>query len=255
MSVEATYTNRRTRDILEDYDLALFAYSTTGTTDYPGPIDRSAVAVARSRLLRLLRESWFELRHRDAERRQARTTRASDLVFRKRYSNNWQLLGSYTYNWAKGNTNSDSNADFQGDVLYLDPLAPNTYKQQPGIDPARLQGGGLVHLADRHRAWCGLPLQLGTIASRTALASQRNLPIQVEVPYDYAGVTDYWVTSDAIGSLQNPAWAQLDLRAQYKKRFARLRHGVLRRHLQRVEQSGLDSRPGSGRRRGRHGVR
>ena len=39
MSVEATYTNRRTRDILEDYDLALFATSTSGTTDYPGPID------------------------------------------------------------------------------------------------------------------------------------------------------------------------------------------------------------------------
>ena len=40
------------------------------------------------------------------------------------------------------------------------------------------------------------------------------------MPYDYAGVTDYWVTADAIGSLQNPGWAQLDLRAQYKKRFA-----------------------------------
>ena len=31
------YTNRRTRDILEDYDLALFATSISGTTDYPGP--------------------------------------------------------------------------------------------------------------------------------------------------------------------------------------------------------------------------
>ena len=40
------------------------------------------------------------------------------------------------------------------------------------------------------------------------------------MPYEYAGVTDYWVTADAIGSLQNPGWAQLDLRAQYKKRFA-----------------------------------
>ncbi len=83
-----------------------------------------------------------------------------DLVFRKRYSNNWQLLGSYTYNWAKGNTNSDSNADFQGDVLCLDPLAPNYLRAAAGHDPARLQGGRLVHLADRHRARRGVPLQL-----------------------------------------------------------------------------------------------
>ena len=39
MSVEANYTNRRTRDILEDYDLALLRLSTNGTTDYPGPIN------------------------------------------------------------------------------------------------------------------------------------------------------------------------------------------------------------------------
>ncbi len=40
MSFEALYTNRRTRDVLEDYDLALYAYDTDGvTTLYPGPID------------------------------------------------------------------------------------------------------------------------------------------------------------------------------------------------------------------------
>ena len=179
-----------------------------------------------------------------------------DLIFRKRYSDNWQLLGSYTYNWAKGNTNSDSNADFQGDVLYLDPLAPNTYQQQPGAHPARLQGGGLVHLADRHRARRRVPLQLGhgrqPDGARLRSATCR---FRSPSPYTYAGVTDYWVTADAIGSLQNPSWAQLDLRAQYKQRFAERRHRVLRRHLQRVGQPGLDSRPGSGGRRRAHGVR
>ena len=37
-----------------------------------------------------------------------------DLIFRKRYSDNWQLLGSYTYNWAEGNTNSDSQRRLPG---------------------------------------------------------------------------------------------------------------------------------------------
>ena len=71
MSFEAAYTNRRTRDILEDYDLGALRAIDDGTTDYPGPIDRSAVALAGSRLFRLHRESGIELRHRDAERRQA----------------------------------------------------------------------------------------------------------------------------------------------------------------------------------------
>src|SRR5690606_14083462 len=40
MSFGATYTNRRTREILEDYDLSLYAVDTEGTTDaYTGPID------------------------------------------------------------------------------------------------------------------------------------------------------------------------------------------------------------------------
>ena len=41
-----------------------------------------------------------------------------ELTLRRRHRDNWQALIAYTYNDAKGNTNSDSNADFQGDVLY-----------------------------------------------------------------------------------------------------------------------------------------
>ena len=219
MSLEATYTNRRTRDILEDYDLALFAYSTAGTTDYPGPI-----ADPQSMWLGL---DYFGYTQNPGSNfviatlnGGKRNYQGTDLIFRKRYSNNWQLLGSYTYNWAKGNTNSDSNADFQGDVLYLDPLAPNTYQQQPGVIPHVFKAAGSYIWPVGIELGAAFRYNSGTIASRTALASQRNLPIQVDVPYDYAGVTDYWVTSDAIGSLQNPGWAQLDLRAQYKKRFA-----------------------------------
>ena len=56
-----------------------------------------------------------------------------ELIFRKRYSNNWQLLASYSRNDAEGSSNSDSNADFQGDVLFLDPRAPNQFGTQPGL--------------------------------------------------------------------------------------------------------------------------
>ena len=42
-----------------------------------------------------------------------------DITFRKAMSNNWQMLASYTNGDAKGNSNSDSNADLQGDFEQL----------------------------------------------------------------------------------------------------------------------------------------
>jgi hypothetical protein len=41
----------------------------------------------------------------------------------------------------------------------------------------------------------------------------------VDVPYEYAGFTEFWLAPDAVGSLDNPTWGQLDLRAQYKRDF------------------------------------
>jgi outer membrane receptor protein involved in Fe transport len=59
----------------------------------------------------------------------------------------------------------------------------------------------------------------GTIASKTFRSSGRNLPIEVDEPFEYAGVTEFWLAPDAIGSLQNPSWPQLDLRVRYKRNF------------------------------------
>ncbi|MCG8456243.1 MAG: TonB-dependent receptor, partial [Holophagales bacterium] len=56
-----------------------------------------------------------------------------ELVFRKRYSDNWQLLASYNYADAEGNSNSDANFDGAGDVILLDPRAPNRTGVQPGL--------------------------------------------------------------------------------------------------------------------------
>ena len=142
-----------------------------------------------------------------------------DLIFRKRYSDNWQLLGSYTYNWAKGNTNSDSNADFQGDVLYLDPLAPNSYARQPGTVPHIFKVAGSYMFPVGVEFGAAYRWNSGTMASRTAFDSNRNLPIQVDTPFVYAGINERWLAPDAVGSLENPSWGQLDLRAQYKRRF------------------------------------
>jgi hypothetical protein len=59
----------------------------------------------------------------------------------------------------------------------------------------------------------------GTLASRTRLASGRNLPIFSSTPFEYAGFLERWIPPDTVGALENPSWGQLDLRAQYKARF------------------------------------
>jgi hypothetical protein len=219
MSFETTYTYRRTRDILEDYDLALFAEDTEGSTEgYPGPIDHP-------------QSLWLGLDYFGYTQNPGsnfviatlndgkRNYQGLDLVFRKRYSNNWQFLSSYTYNWAKGNSNSDSNADFQGDVLFLDPLAPNSYARLPGTIPHIFKAAGSYMWPIGIELGAAFRYNSGTIASRTFLASGRNLPVEVDEPFEYAGINEFWLAPDAVGSLQNPGWAQLDLRAQYKKRF------------------------------------
>ena len=142
-------------------------------------------------------------------------------MFRKRFSAGWQLLSSYNWNDADGNTNSDSNADFQGDVIWLDPRAPNQFDRQPGNITHLLKG------ALSYSFQFGLQLggvfnwNSGTFASRTFLASGRNLPIRVSTAdaFAYAGVTERWIAPGTVGALQNPGWGTVDLRAQYNMRF------------------------------------
>jgi hypothetical protein len=64
----------------------------------------------------------------------------------------------------------------------------------------------------------------GAYASLTALDTSRNLPIQVPVgqEYEFNGATEQWIADNAVGSLQNPSWGQLDLRLEYKRRLAGL---------------------------------
>ena len=62
----------------------------------------------------------------------------------------------------------------------------------------------------------------GTVASRTFLASARNLPVRVSAAeaFEYAGYVNRWLAPNAVGSFTNPSWGKIDLRAQYNKRFA-----------------------------------
>jgi hypothetical protein len=224
MSFDSTYNYRRTRDILEDYDAALYATRVDGTTDYPGPIGHP------DSLFLGLDYFGFDVNPGanfiiGTLEGGERNYHGLELNLRKRYSDSWQGLASYTYNHAMGNTNSDSNADFQGDVLELDPRAPNQYGRQPGSIKHLFKLSGSYTFPMGLEFGGGYRWNSGTIASRTYLSSQRNLPIQVTPAeqFVYADVPFRWLDPNAVGSLTNPSWGQLDLRVKYMKEMGPVR--------------------------------
>jgi hypothetical protein len=214
MSFEGTYINRRTRDILEDYDLELYATAQDGMIHYPGPID-----TPDSLFLGL---DYFGYNENPGSNfviatlaGGERNYQGVELVFRKRFDRRWQLLTSYNWNDAEGNTNSDSNADFQGDVIWLDPRAPNQYGRQPGLIRHLMKGAASYAFDMGLQLGATANWNSGTVASRTFRASSRNLPARVDEPFEFAGVTSRWLAPNAVGSLENPSWGTVDMRAQY----------------------------------------
>ncbi len=222
MSFDATYFNRRTRNIFEDYDLHLYAdpegyASISGVPGDPNAPDSL-----------FLGYDYFGYSDNPGSnfvlgtlKGGKRNFQGLEFVFRKRFANNWQVLSSYNWSDGKGNTNSDGNADFQGDVLFLDPRAPNQYGTQPGLVRNIVKGAGSYTFPFGLQLGATATWNSGTIASRTFLASGRNLPLRVTTAeaYLFGGVVDRWLAPDSVGSLENPSWGQIDLRAQYVKQI------------------------------------
>lgn len=230
MSFEAVGVRRQTRDILEDYDLGLFADD--GNCLSSDPVKKAACGYAEgfeagnataadSLYLGL---DYFGYAANPGSNFVIATLAGGkrdydglDLIFRKRFANNWQALVSYTWGDAKGNTNSDSNADFQGDVLWLDPRAPNQYGTQPGSIEHLFKFAGSYRLIQHLELGAVYNWNSGTYASRTFRSSRRNLPLRVPVAeaYTFGGVKARWIPDNTVGALKNPAYGTLDLRGQW----------------------------------------
>ena len=219
LAVEALYTKRWTRDILEDYDPALYSDPSV----YPGPVDApnslflpfTHFGFPASGLPGVA--NFFIATLEGGER----NYQGVEFTLRRRHRDNWQALVSYTFNDAEGNTNSDSNADFQGDVIWLDPRAPNQYGPQPGSIKHLFKAAGSYQFNFGVQLGAAYRWNSGTLASRTALQSRRNLPIQVDTPFEFAGITENWIAPDTVGTLVNPSFGLLDVRVEYNRKFGK----------------------------------
>jgi hypothetical protein len=219
LAVEALFTKRWTRDILEDYDPCLY----TCVDGYPGPIDHpDSLFLGWAHFgfpeTGLPGVANFFIGTLEGGKRDYQ---GIEFTLRRRHRNNWQALVSYTFNDANGNTNSDSNADFQGDVIYLDPRAPNQYGPQPGNIKHLFKAAASYQFPFGIQLGGAYRWNSGTLASRTTLSSSRNLPIESDVPFEFAGITEHWIPPNTVGALTNPSFGLLDLRVEYNRKFGK----------------------------------
>ena len=217
-SASVTYYHRRTRDIFEDFDPAIY----TVPAAYGGNVN------APNSLFLGWQYFGFDPNNPPAANFFLSTLKGGkrdynglELVYRKRFANSWQSIVSYSYLNSKGNTVSDRNADFAGDVFWLDPRAPNLTGVVPGTIHSLFKASGTYSTKWNVELGATYRWNSGSIVNKTQLASNRRLPIQVDTPFEYGGIVENWVAPGAVGAVQNPSWGQFDLRAQYTKRLGR----------------------------------
>jgi hypothetical protein len=219
MAGSATYYHRQTRDIFEDFDPVLY----TDPAAYGGNIN-----APNSLFLGWDYFGWTASNHPAANfflgtlKGGERNYNGLEFVFRKRFSDRWQFLTSYNYLDATGNTVSDGNADFAGDVLWLDPRAPNMEGTIPGTIHHIVKAAGSYTTSFGLEFGGTFQKNSGSIVNQTQLASSRRLPIEVTTPFEFGGVSDFWVAPEAVGSVKNPSWGSVDARIQYVARMNRL---------------------------------
>lgn len=211
------YTKRRTRDILEDYDLHLYS-DPTNTPDMEG------YAAPGSQFY--LPYSYFGFSSAPNANYVLGTLAGGkrdyqgvEVSMTKAKRNNWMASFSYTWNEAKGNTNSDSNADYQGDWIALDPRAPNAYGPQPGNIKHQIKGYGTYFFDNGLELSGVVNWNSGLLYTRAQNISSRYLP-EMDDAYVYGGVLDTWIKPGSIGAETGPSYYTFDMRLKYTYKLA-----------------------------------
>ena len=218
-TLSASYTKRVTKSILEDYDLALYSDPTltvgTAPEGYAAPGSKYYLPYSYFGYTSKPNSNYVIGTLAGGQR----DYQGIEVSLAKQKSNNWQGSVSYTYNDAKGNTNSDSNADFQGDWVALDPRAPNAYGDQPGNIKHQIKGFGTYYLDNGLELSGVFNWNSGVLYSVTQLVSGRNLPVMADPAYTEGGVTDTFILPGSIGSKTGPSYYTFDVRLKYAYKF------------------------------------
>lgn len=207
----ATLTHRATRDILEDFDLAVYSNPDNVSPSRAGPTS-----------MFYLPYSYFGYSARPNSNYVLGTLPGGkrdytglELTLTKFKTDNWFGQISYTYNRAYGNTNSDSNADFQGDVIWLDPRAPNMYGKQAGNIPHQFKAFASYEFDFGLELSGVFNWNSGFLYTPAAEVSGRYFAPRVSTAYEYGGVTTRWLQPGFVAGSQTPSYFTFDVRAKY----------------------------------------
>lgn len=227
-SVSITYTDRKTRDIMEDF--GAYVYSCSGTAEARTPADCPSVGrsvanggygIGDTELgLPLSYFGWDS--YPDSNyiigtlKGGKRDYKGLEIAFRKRPTDDepYSILASYTNNDASGNSNSDGNADLQGDFDWLDPRAPNMYGRQSGNIEHQLKLAGTYQFTDKLEAGAVFNWNSGYFYTAGESVYRRNVPAQVTEAYEFMGLTQNWLAAP-FGTEHAPSYYELDVRLKY----------------------------------------
>ena len=226
-SISVTYTDRKTKDIMEDF--GAYVYSCGGpegaVTPAGCPVYGYDAADGGDGILNTdfgLPLSYFGW---DAYPNSNyiigtlagghRNYTGLEIAFRKRPTDDkpYSILASYTNNQAEGNSNSDGNADLQGDFDWLDPRAPNMYGPQSGNMEHQLKFAGTYQITEKLEAGMVFNWNSGYLFTKGKSVYRRNVPAQGEA-YEVGGLSRNWIENQ-FGTEQAPSYYELDLRLKY----------------------------------------
>ena len=247
ISLSVIVTHRKTRDILEDYDLGLYSDPTIdsgllepGYEVEGGPQTHwvpTNFGYAGPGTAYYLPYSYFGYDGKPNSNYVIGTLNGGrrdytglEITLQKFKTDNWQGMVSYTFNGAKGNTNSDSNADFQGDWIALNPDAPNIYGPQAGNIKHQIKAFGSYEFDFGLEVSGIFNWNSGLLYTTSQLISGRWLPIMDDEEHDYpgpnglpirtpgylnGGVWDTYALPGVVGANTGPSYYTIDMRASY----------------------------------------
>lgn len=211
IGLSVTATNRKTRDIMEDFDLALYS-DPNGDTSH-GQADANSFFY--------LPLSYFGYSSQPNSNYVIGTLKGGkrdynglEIVVTKYKTENWMGQVSYTYNDASGNSNSDSNADYQGDWIALDPRAPNVYGPQAGNIEHQFKAYGSYDFDFGLEVAGVFNWNSGAVYTPAEAIARRFFPPMAD-PYEYGGVTDSYFIPGGVGSETSPDYYTFDMRFKY----------------------------------------
>jgi len=226
-SISVTYTDRKTKDIMEDFGAYVYscggpegAVTPAGCPSYGYDAADGCNGILNTDFgLPLSYFGWDAYPNSNyiigTLAGGHRNYTGLEIAFRKRPTDDkpYSILASYTNNQAEGNSNSDGNADLQGDFDWLDPRAPNMYGPQSGNMEHQLKFAGTYQITEKLEAGMVFNWNSGYLFTKGKSVYSRNVPAQGEA-YSVGGLSRNWIENQ-FGTEQAPSYYELDLRLKY----------------------------------------